>query len=590
MNEELHQQLMEFVYGLLEEDEANALCDRITSDPEAARAYAKVKLQCDLVGRAARIDTPKVAWIRPDEIDPPSSDLRAASSDRSAQSYRKLANWCIGAAASGLICLVASTYWLSSRVPRRESTPVAFASATPVQVVLTGPSKLHSEASNPFSIRVENQAGTPVSTTLEYRVYDVTGTVSWQNSTTTDESGVARFDVEGESARHAARLEVTAANGSPAPIVRELEAAPERFVTYLRMDRPLYQPGERLFYRSLTLSQFGLRAEKDVAASFEIVNANDEPLDGAANVVTTTQGVGSGAVALPSDLPDGKYTLIARSPDNLFREEWRDFQVRRYKPPLLLKKLELARDSYTLGDQVNVDFYPEGGDLAAGLPSRVYFHGRDPLGKPTHVEGRIVDSNGAVMTDVVTSHEGRGLFSFTPAAGERYRLMIDKPVGVTNEVPLPVASSERFAMLETGEGVFAASAPVTFALYQRTPTKPLLVAAYCRGAMVAQQTIDPGDYDIENAEYATFRGELGLPAEAQGVIRLTVFDGTLTPPVPIAERLVYRRVGQQLAVRFAPDTETFDPGQSVQLDLEVRDERDAPVPAVLGIAIVDDAV
>ena len=37
-------QLMEFVYGLLEDDEANALCERITSDPQVARAYAKVCL------------------------------------------------------------------------------------------------------------------------------------------------------------------------------------------------------------------------------------------------------------------------------------------------------------------------------------------------------------------------------------------------------------------------------------------------------------------------------------------------------------------------------------------------------------------
>jgi hypothetical protein len=108
--------------------------------------------------------------------------------------------------------------------------------------------------------------------------------------------------------------------------------------------------------------------------------------------------------------------------------------------------------------------------------------------------------------------------------------------------------------------------------------------------MVAQQTFDPGDYQVENATYATFRGELALPAEAQGVIRLTVFDETPTPPAPIAERLVYRRVGQQLTVRFTPDAVTFAPGQSVQLDLTIRDEHDAPVPAALGIAIVDDAV
>ena len=675
MNEELQQHLMEFVYGLLDESQANALCERITSDPQAARAYATVKLQCDLVARAARYDTESVAWTRPDEDTSSHASVQTASRDWSANAYRRLANWCIGVAASGLICLVASSYLVSSLSSRIESTPVALASAKPVRVVLTGPSKLHAEASNPFTIQVENQAGTPVSTTLKYRVYDAQGAVSWQDSMSTDKSGVVRFDVQPALARRASRLEITTADDSPAPILRELEASPDRFATYLRMDRPLYQPGEPVYYRSVTLSQYGLRSDREVTTSFEIVNASDEPLEGSTNITQTEHGVGSGTVVLPNDLPDGTYTLMARSPDNLFREEWRDFHVRRYEAPRLFKKLELAQDSYSIGDRVdldfsvkrvagkplaelplqiqatldglslatpqvktdangdsqfsltlpesiergeasvsvtvqegdnpaetitkdipinlgkvNVDFYPEGGDLAADVPSRVYFYGRDPLGKPTHIEGRVIDSNDNQITEVVTGHEGRGVFSFTPNSNEHYRLVIEKPVGVTKEVPLPATSPIRFATIETGEGVFDASDPIAFTLYKVYPVEPLIVAAYCRGAMVGQQTLDVEGYSTDNAAFATFHGEIPLPDEAQGVIRLTVFDAISTPPQPIAERLVYRRVGQKLDVQFTPDAETFAPGQAVQLDLAVRDENDAPVPAVLGIAIVDDAV
>ena len=85
---DLQQELMEFVYGLLDEDEANAICDRITSDPEVARAYAKVKLQCDLLARAARVDAPNVAWIRPEGIDSSDDDPQPVSSDWSKHSYR----------------------------------------------------------------------------------------------------------------------------------------------------------------------------------------------------------------------------------------------------------------------------------------------------------------------------------------------------------------------------------------------------------------------------------------------------------------------------------------------------------------------
>ena len=212
------------------------------------------------------------------------------------------------------------------------------------------------------------------------------------------------------------------------------------------------------------------------------------------------------------------------------------------------------------------------------------------MGKPTHIEGHVVGSDGDEIADVVTVHEGRGVFSFTAVADGRYRLSIEKPVGVTKEIPLPATSPVRFATIETSEGVFKANAPIAFTLYQRNPVQPLIVAAYCRGAMVGQQSIEPEDYVVDQAELATFRGELDLPPQAQGVVRLTVFDALPTPPEPIAERLVYRRVSQKLNVQLTPNAETFAPGQNVELNLDVRDENDTPVPATLGVAIVDDTI
>ena len=308
MNEQLQQQLMELVYGLLDEDETNALCEQITSDPQMARAYAKVKLQCDLVGRAARIDTPNAAWFRPDGVELSNTRPQAASKDRSESGYGRLTNWCIGVAASGLIFLVGSSYFMSSGSARTETSPVAAATIEPVQVVLTGPSKLHSEANNPFTVHVENQAGTPVSTTLNYRVYDATGAVAWQDAASTDKSGTARFDVGAGVARQATRLVVATDESSQASIQRELETAPDQFVTYLRMDRPLYQPGDRVEYRSVTLSRYALQSEDDVTTSFDDRRcgrqANSRARRGHVDdrrKVWVTAAISS----LPSDLPDG---------------------------------------------------------------------------------------------------------------------------------------------------------------------------------------------------------------------------------------------------------------------------------------------
>ena len=41
---------------------------------------------------------------------------------------------------------------------------------------------------------------------------------------------------------------------------------------------------------------------------------------------------------------------------------------------------------------LQVEFIPEGGDLVAGLPGRVYFLARTPLGKPADFKARFVPS------------------------------------------------------------------------------------------------------------------------------------------------------------------------------------------------------
>ena len=54
-------------------------------------------------------------------------------------------------------------------------------------------------------------------------------------------------------------------------------------------------------------------------------------------------------------------------------------------------------------NKLEVEFFPEGGDMIAGVPNRVYFQSRTTLGKPAEIKGRIVDETNAVACDVETS-------------------------------------------------------------------------------------------------------------------------------------------------------------------------------------------
>src|SRR6185503_16574290 len=71
--------------------------------------------------------------------------------------------------------------------------------------------------------------------------------------------------------------------------------------------------------------------------------------------------------------------------------------------------------------RVAVTFYPEGGDLIAGLPSRVYFSASSPLGEPVDVAGKIVDDTNTQVAQFKTSFRGKGSVELAPVAGRHYR-------------------------------------------------------------------------------------------------------------------------------------------------------------------------
>ncbi len=67
----------------------------------------------------------------------------------------------------------------------------------------------------------------------------------------------------------------------------------------LALDRPLYQPGDAVRYRSLVLSRFGLTADRDVPVHFEILDPAGAVLAGSPLDAVSKQGVAERRVCDP---------------------------------------------------------------------------------------------------------------------------------------------------------------------------------------------------------------------------------------------------------------------------------------------------
>src|SRR5262249_20590649 len=182
---------------------------------------------------------------------------------------------------------------------------------------------------------------------------------------------------------------------------------------------------------------------------------------------------------LPKQIEDGKASVSITFGDNAATETIQ-------KPvPVVIKKLF-------------VEFFPEGGDLIAGVPNRVYFQAKNNLDKPAELRGRLLDSRGNKVDSVCTSHDdpeaganhGLGSFTFTPQVGETYELKIDEPVGIEKTVPLfskTVNLKTDGVAMTVPNGVTEEGRPIRVELRGTVRTRDMLVGAYSRGRLLDQQ-------------------------------------------------------------------------------------------------------
>lgn len=512
-----------------------------------------------------------------------------------ARPFGRAANWAVGVVAAGLVLISVGGY-------RYQREHVAAIVAEHLRLLITGPARLQAGVAAEYMVSTTAINGQPLPVQVEAALLTPDGRRLRAFQETTDARGRLPIAIPGElEAASQAVLSVVACGAQSRAEARiPLPVEPARYAAQAALDKPLYRPGEMAYYRVICLSRFGLSAAPALSVEFEIADPDGQPVPASRSQGAVNRGVGGGSFKIPSTLAEGRYALVVRSPERAFPEQRHRFLVRREGPPSSQKEKGSKSGDETRSAtepaksaKVAVTFYPEGGDLAAGLENRVYFVARDSQNTPANVSGMLV-AEAAEEGDrgreeeiaaVETIREGMGVFSFTPRTGMRYHLRIRHPAGVTDEPRLPEVVADRGIVLSTGAGVFAAGGPLEFNIRATRPNLPLLVAAYCRGVQVGQQPL------VTKAG-GTGGNPVVIPLDRTvgGVIRLCVYDYGTTPPRPLAERLVYRRPTQKLNVRVAPSRPRYAPGEGVDLSITATNEKGQPAPATLSVAVVDDAL
>jgi hypothetical protein len=296
MQEDLSNKLWDYVYGLLDQRDAQAIEARITSDHDVARAYAEVRQLADKLAAAARYDIPPVKLIHPREpVCLPTPALAAASP------VWLVARWLIASAALLLVAVAGYTW----QQQRRLTNPDALAAlrddlaARQVRLVLSGPAEVPAGVANRFTVLATDLDGAPQSIPLAYRFETSADGEAPLRELVTDANGHALIPLEGLAAGQSANLQVWCkAQDSTPPLSATVRAAPPAIETVLASDKSHYRPGDVVHFRSVTLANFGRPQPQDLVVDYDVRDLSGRPVPGTRVTGLTAYGVGNGTIQL----------------------------------------------------------------------------------------------------------------------------------------------------------------------------------------------------------------------------------------------------------------------------------------------------
>jgi hypothetical protein len=175
----------------------------------------------------------------------------------------------------------------------------------------------------------------------------------------------------------------------------------------------------------------------------------------------------------------------------------------------------------------SISFMPEGGDMVAGLQSRVAFKMLQPDGLAAGGSGYVTDNSGEKLVEFTSGYAGMGSFYLTPQAGKTYKAVVTYANGKTQTTNLPAALGEGFVL------TLLSHLPVNVLLAIKV--SPTLVKNQKITILVQRQgkVIYAGQKTISGPESLT---KLPLDNFPSGIIQVTLFNENMQP---LCERLFF---------------------------------------------------
>jgi TonB-dependent SusC/RagA subfamily outer membrane receptor len=353
---------------------------------------------------------------------------------------------------------------------------------------------------------------------------------------------------------------------------------------YVQTDRDAYLIGETIWLKGYLVN--GTTHESDTVSRVLYVELVD-PVASRVRLRTqlrATAGYAPGQLLLPDSLVAGTYQLRAytnfmrNEPDAYFFAKTLTILSSNGDGPGSPPGATVQTRRPTAAPvRVDVQFLPEGGQLVAGIESRVAFKAVGPSGLGVPVRGFVLNTRKDTVTGFASIHLGMGFFTVKPEAGQAYTAFVQ----ITPEtiIPYPMPAVQAQGVVMQVDNMSSKEQVKVYVRHNRNSSDEaatLTLLAQTRGQPIHEVSIP--------LSKKVLMVQLPKKEFPEGIAQLTLFDETHTPA---CERLIFVNQQQRINITLTPDKKTYKNREKVALSLTTADANGKPVAANLSLVALD---
>lgn len=325
-----------------------------------------------------------------------------------------------------------------------------------------------------------------------------------------------------------------------------------RLFLKLDFEKEAYGPGDLV---TAKLNVSNLRNEKlgNTGLDYSVSLSGNKILT--TSTLTEQDGVAMIKFQLPDTLktPDGLLNVIVKS--NGVSES-------------------ISRSIPIVLNKINLSLFPEGGQYVENVKSRIAFKSLNEFGKGADIVGVVVDKNNNQIIRFESLHMGMGSFEFTPIPGEKYSVLIEKPIGNKSLIPLPDPKKHDFVLNLKSK----TQSSIEWLIDAPTGGEAFLIGN-AHGEIVFSEKLSLSQ---GSNQFTTSTDKLPI-----GITVFTLFDSSGNAR---CERLVFLNKKKGLRISITSDKEKYLPREPVDLKIKTTDYSGNPIKAKVSLSVVDDKI